>query len=291
MHAHSLYDIIRAALQDAWKHKVPRLGAALAFYSSISLGPLLLIIVSISGLALGHEGASEQFLTQIEGLVGEEGARAVKTILTNAATPHKGMFAPLIGIVTLFLSATGVFGQLQDALNTIWEVKAKPDRGILWILRERFLSFTLVLGIGFLLLISLVISTALNALGDNFIDSAPDLVLQLVNFVVSFGFITLLFALIFKVLPDARIRWRDVWVGAIITAAFFNVGKLGIGLYLGHSAISTTYGAAGSFVILLLWIYYSSLILFFGAELTQAYARYHHHELIMPARGAKPAPT
>lgn len=284
----SLWQMVKLTGQDWWEDKAPRLGAALAFYSVLSLGPLLLIVISVSGLVFGYEAASGQVVEQLRGLVGNEGAEAIQTVLVNSRRPEAGIFATIVGIITLLIGATGVFGQLQDALNTIWEVKAKPGRGVLWILRKRFLSFAMVLGTGFLLLISLAISAGLAALGQLAVDSLPEILMSGINFLISFGVTTLLFAMIFKILPDVHIKWRDVWMGAVITAALFTIGKSLIGIYLGHSALSSTYGASGSLIVLLLWIYYSAQILFLGAEFTQVYARRHGSGLAA-ARGAVPA--
>jgi membrane protein len=278
--------LIWLTIKDWLEDKAPRLGAALAFYSTLSLGPLLLIVISIAGIAVGYEAASERILLQLSGLVGDEGAQVLRTVLENSAKEETSFFAAAIGIAALLLGATGVFGQLQDALNTIWEVKAKPGRGLWWIIRKRFLSFALVLGTGFLLLISLVLSAALSAVGGYFFQE-DSLWMQLANSAFSFAVITVLFAMIFKILPDVIIQWKDVWIGAVITAVLFSIGKLAIGTYLGHSALSSVYGASGSLIVLLLWVYYSAQILFFGAEFTQVYARYHG-ATIRPARGAIP---
>jgi membrane protein len=208
-------------------------------------------------------------------------------MLVNFHRPDTGILATIIGLVTLLLGAAGLFGQLQDALDTIWEVAPKPGQGILAIIRQRFISFTMVLGIGFLLLVSLVISAGVSALG-SFISTRvapPEFLLQIVNFVISLGITTLLFAVIYKVLPDVEIDWRDVWMGAAFTALLFNVGKLLIGLYLGNSTIGSAYGAAGSFVVLLIWIFYSAQILLFGAEFTQVYAR-RYGSRIQPSKNA-----
>jgi membrane protein len=192
-------------------------------------------------------------------------------------------------LVTLLLGAAGLFGQLQDALNTIWEVAPKPGGGILAILRQRFISFTMVLGIGFMLLVSLVLSAAITLLGNFIFRFIPEqeFLLQLINFVLSFGIITVLFALIYKILPDAKIAWRDVWLGAAVTSLLFAIGKLLIGLYLGNSTIGSAYGAAGSFVVLLVWIYYSAQILLFGAEFTQVYARTYGSKIEPSANAVK----
>lgn len=253
----------------------PRLGAALAFYAMLSLGPLLLLILSGTALLFGEAAARGQIMGQIDGLVGTEGAAAIQEVLAaSAAHEGAGWFATLVGLLTLLIGASGVFGQLQEALNLIWNVK--PQQFSFWMLvRRRFFSFTMVLGTGFLLLISLIVSAALAMLGE-FSLALPgaEILWQGVNQLVGFAIITGLFAVIFKYVPDIRIAWRDVWIGAALTAALFTLGKLAIGLYLGHSAFSSTYGAAGSLVVVLVWVYYSAQILFFGAEFTQVTSRY-----------------
>lgn len=263
-------------LKDAtfawWEHKVPRLGAALAYYTIFSLGPLMLIIIAIAGQVFGEEAAQGQIVQQIQGLVGEEGAKAIEAMLISARKPSAGIVATVLGVVMLLFGASGVFGQLQDALNTIWGVTPKPGRGLWGFLKDRFLSFAMVVGIAFLLLVSLVVTAALSALGTLFGEWGASVGGQAANFVISFGVITFLFAMIFKVLPDVRLAWRDVWVGAALTSLLFTIGKLLIGLYLGRSSTASAFGAAGSLVVLLIWIYYSAQILFFGAEFTRAYA-------------------
>jgi membrane protein len=233
----------------------------------------VLVVISVAGLAFGAQAVRGEIAGQLIGLVGADGAAMVQTMIANASKPSDGIIASVIGVVTLLLGATGLFGELQDALNTIWEIAPKP-RGILLMIREKFLSFGMVLGIAFLLLVALVVSSGVAAMGQflNGLLPVPEIVLQAVDFVFSFGIVTLLFAAMFKVLPDAVVAWHDVLIGAMVTSLLFAIGKLLIGLYLGHSGTASTYGAAGSLVVLLLWIYYSAQILFFGAEFTQLYA-------------------
>ncbi len=269
-----LWGLLQETFSD-WSHdRVPRLGAALAYYTIFSIVPLLIIIISMIGLFFGQEAAQSYILEQIEGLVGEQSANAIKDMIERADQPFTGGIATVIAVGTLLLGATGLFGQLQDSLNTIWGIEPKEGRGIWGMVKDRFLSFVAVLGTGFLLLVSLVLSAGLAALGKWFAGWLPanEAILQVLNFVVSFGVITLLFAMMFKMLPDARIAWSDVWVGAAMTALLFTVGKFLIGLYLGKSDVGSAYGAAGSLVILLVWVYYSAQILLFGAEFTQVYA-------------------
>lgn len=275
--------LLKQTVTEWLDDKVPRLGAALAFYSVLSLGPLLLLALAAAGLIFGHEAAQGKIVAEIQGMIGEGGAKAIQDMIADSAEKKDtGIIATVVGLGTLLVGASGVFGQLQDAMNTIWEVKPKPGRGILGFIKDRFLSFTMVLGTGFLLLISLVISTALAALNEYTSGWTSDfaVIMHGVNFIISLGVVTLLFAVIFKYLPDAKVAWRDVWIGAVMTALLFTVGKFGIGLYLGHSGFSSSYGAAGSLVIILVWIYYSSQILFFGAEFTQVYANRFGEKII-----------
>ncbi len=283
----ALLSLLKETFQEWNEDKAPRLAAALAYYTAFSLAPLLIVVISIAGLIFGQDAVRGQLQYEIQGVVGMQAASAIQEMLANFSHPSSGIIATIVGLITLLLGAAGVFGQLQDALDTVWEVAPKPGQGIMAIIRQRFISFTMVLGIGFLLLVSLVISTGVTAVGSLISVSIPqsEFVLQLVNFVISFAVITLLFALIYKVLPDVAIGWRDVWMGAAVTALLFAVGKLLIGLYLGSSSIGTAYGAAGSFVILLIWIYYSAQILLFGAEFTQVYARTYGSR-ILPSNNA-----
>jgi membrane protein len=268
-------DLVRETLSEWSKDKASRLAAALSYYTIFSVAPLLVIAIAVAGLVFGRKAATDQIVYEIRGLVGDQGAQVIQTILQNASKTSSGVLATIIGIVTLLIGASGAFGQLQDSLNTIWEVKPKSGRGVKGVLRDRFLSFSMVVVIGFLLMVSLVLSAFLSGVGKYLSGQLPmsSVVMQAINFGISFAVTTLLFALIFKVLPDAYIRWRDVWVGAAVTALLFSLGRFLIGLYLGRSSVSSAYGAAGSLVVLLLWVYYSAQILFLGAEFTQVYAK------------------
>ncbi len=263
-----------------------RLAAALAYYTTFSLAPLLVLVIAIAGLLGGHEAAQNQTMAQVEDLLGAEGREFVQGMIESASKPVTGLVATAIGAVTLLFGALGVFGELQNSLNTIWEVKPKPARGFLDGIKrfivDRLLSFTLVLGIGFLLLASLVISAALSALGEYIGARWPlaDFWLELINFVISFAVVTFLFAMIFKFLPEVDIAWKDVWLGAMVTSALFSLGKFLIGFYLGRSEVGNTFGGAGSLAILLIWIYYSAQILFFGAEFTQVYANKYGSKIV-----------
>jgi membrane protein len=259
----------------SWSNdKVPRHGAALAYYAVLSLVPLLVINIAMIGLIFGREAAEGYIMEQIGSLVGPQSAAAIKEMIQRASQPTTGILATLVATATLLLGASGVFAQLQDSLNSVWGVQPKEGRGIWGLIKDRFISVATLLGTGFLLLVSLALSAALSAFGKWFSAwlPAPESVLQVLDIAISLVGITGLFALMFKVLPDARVAWSDVWVGAALTAVLFTVGKFAIGLYLGKSDVGSAYGAAGSIVILLVWVYYSSQILLFGAEFTQVYA-------------------
>jgi membrane protein len=263
------------------------LGAALSYYTLFSLAPMLLVVIAIAGIFFGREAVQGQLVGQIGGLVGKQGGEAIQTMVANAGKHGSGVLATVIAVVTILFGATGVFGQLQKTLNRIWDVEPRPDRGVKGLLKARALAFGMLLGIGFLLLVSLVVSTALSAV-DTYLNGlfpGAAIILRILSFVLSFAVVTLLFAMIYRVLPDVEIAWRDVWVGAAATAFLFTIGKYLIGLYLGHSSVSSVYGAAGSLVVVLLWVYYSSQILFFGAEFTQVWARRKGSQIV-PSKNA-----
>jgi membrane protein len=281
--------LLKEAGREWLEDKAPRLGAALAYYTALSIAPLLVIAIFIAGMVFGKEAAQGYLLDQIRDFVGVQGGQAIETMLAHANQPRTGFLAAVLGVITLLAGAAGVVSQLQDALNTIWEVAPKPGRGIIGFVKDQFLSLAAVLGLGFLLLVSLILSTVLTALASFFVGLMPALApaLEGTNFVVSLAVIALLFALIFKLLPDAKIAWNDVWVGAALTALLFTLGKFLMGLYLGRSGITSTYGAAGSLVALLVWVYYSAQIVFFGAEFTKAYAN-RFGSRIVPSKDAVP---
>lgn len=264
---------------QGWKEdRASRLSAALAYYTVFSLAPMLVIVIAITGLIWEADLVRTQILGQVQGLVGADGADFVANLITSTGTPAQDIFATIIGIITLLFGALGVFNELHNSLNIIWDVEEEKPKGFLQaikkVLVDRLLSFTMILGIGFLLLVSLVISAGLSATQETIGNAFPvsEFILQIVNLVISVGAITVLFALMFKFLPDAEIAWSDVWMGAFVTALLFSLGKTVIGIYLGNSGVASAFGAAGSLVLLLLWIYYSAQILFFGAEFTQVYA-------------------
>ncbi|WP_193195926.1 YihY/virulence factor BrkB family protein [Nostoc sp. MG11] len=289
MSLQAIWKLLQETFKEWNEDKASRLAAALAYYTIFSIAPLLIIVIAIAGAVFGEEAARGEIVQQIQGLVGRDGAEFIETAIQNANKPQTGAIASIISFLVLILGATGLFTELQDSLNTIWEVKPKPERGIVNIFRQRFLSFTMVIGIGFLLLVSLVISTALTALVTYFSNMIPgvDFIWQIVNFIVSFAITTLLFGSIFKVLPDVKITWSDVLIGSVITSILFSIGRFLLGQYLGNGSFGSTYGAAGSLVVILAWVNYAAQILFFGAEFTQVYAR-RYGSGIVPTKNAMP---
>lgn len=262
---------------DEWyKHKVPRLSAALAFYTALSLAPLLIIVIAVAGFFFGQQAAQGQIVWQLEGLVGHTSAVAIEGLIDGARKPLTGSLAAVFGIGLLLFTATAVVAELRDSLNTIWEVPVSEIQGlksILSFVRERFFSFALVLGVGFLLLISLAVNAGLAVAGTLAGPiSVPEWIAQAASTVGSTVVETALFSLVYKILPDVDLEWREVTLGAFITSLLFNTGKLVVGLYLGKSSLASAYGAAGSLVVCLMWVYYSALIFFLGAEFTQVFA-------------------
>ncbi len=272
------WHLIKAAV-TAWSDDyAPSMGAALSYYTLFSLAPLLLIVIAVAGMVFGQDAARGEILGQLRAIMGEEGAIAVEGMLKSVSGPAQGPIATIVGIALLLLGSTAVFGELQSALDRIWRTPAPKEESGLWhMVHTRLLSFGLVLGLGFLLIVSLVVSAVLAALGKWWGGwfKGWDVLLEILNFVVSFGIFTLLFAMIYKLMPRARIAWRDVWTGAAVTALLFTVGKVLIGLYLGKSSLASGFGAAGSLVVLLAWVYYSAQIFLLGAEYTWVYARRH----------------
>ncbi len=267
-----LTSLLSQAGREWLDDNAPRIGAALAFYTTFAIAPLLLICMAVAGMIFGDQAARGGLLRQLNDLVGEDGAVALQAMLASAGAPRHGFWATVVGIAMIVVGAVGLFSELQGALNSIWNVKVRPGRGWLGFLKDRFLSFTMVLGTAFLLLVSLVVSTAIAALTSRF-DESSAFFAPIINWVVSFAVITLLFAMIFRFLPDAKIAWSDVWLGALVTSVLFNAGKHAIGFYLAQSAVRSAYGAAGSLAVLLTWLYYASQVFLFGAELTQVYAK------------------
>lgn len=287
MKARDLFQLLKDSV-SAWSvDKASRLAAALSYYTVFSIAPLLVIVIAVAGQVLGEEAVRGEIVAQIGDTVGQDTAEFIQTLVANAREPSSGTIATVIGVVTLILGATGVFGQLQGALDTIWRVEPAPGRGIIGAIQDRFLGFAMVLGIGFLLMVAFVASTVISAastfLGEQL--PIPAGWLSVLDFALSFAVITVLFAFIFKILPRVSVAWRDVWLGAAVTSALFNVGKLLIGWYLGTSGAGSAFGAAGSLIVLLLWVYYSAQIFLLGAEFTKVYAnRYGSH--LKPEEGA-----
>lgn len=266
---HLIWKIFQGATFEWFEDKVPRMAAAIAFYTVFSLTPIILISLAVGSLFFDHEDVLNEILQQVEFLIGPEGTDAIRLLVEHAPPREDSRLATLAGFAALFLGATASFTELKDSLNTIWEVQPKPGLGLWEMIRDRILSFAMMLVIGFLLLVSLVISTVLAAGRKHLDEVMPFFWLETAHLVGSWLVITLLFALIYRFLPDVKVRWNDVWLGAAVTSILFAAGKTLFGIYLGHSAIGSAYGAAGSLVIVLLWTYYSVLILLFGAELTQ----------------------
>jgi membrane protein len=281
-------ELVKESFSEWQKDKASRLAAALAYYTAFSIAPLLLLTITVAGMVLGEQAAQGTIFAQLQGLLGPEAAGFFQSAVAHSREPGANTISAVVGLATLVWSASNVFGQLQDALNTIWEVKPKPA-GVVGAVKRRIVPLSMLLGFGFILLVSLLLSAGLSAVSTLLGDALPgsNLLWEIINNIVSFIVITLLFAAIFKVLPDVEIRWNDVWIGALVTSALFIVGKTLIGLYLGHASVGSTYGAAGSLLVFLVWVYYSAQILFFGAEFTQVYAR-QRGSRIVPSPDAEP---
>src|SRR5512134_1970106 len=272
------WELLKETYAEWRRDKAMRFGAALSFYTVFSLPPLLFLVVSIAGAVYGEEAARGHFVGQVEGVIGKRGAEAIQAILQHTGDETKSIIATIIGVFVLIIGATAVFVELQDSLNAIWELREKRGRTYRSLLRTRVLSFAIVVGIGFFLVVFLVLSALVAALGGLlrnfwFVPTHVVYILHALNFLVSFGVVTVMFAMIYKVLPHAKIAWKDVWLGAAATAFLFTIGKLFVGLYLGGSGVVSAYRATGSLIILIVWIYFSAQIFFFGAEFTQVYAR------------------
>ncbi len=282
--------LLKEAARGWNEHRALRLGAALSFYTTLALAPLAIIAIAIAGYFFGEDAARGGIVDQIEHLVGRDGAITVEDLIQKANEPHQGRMATVISIGLLLFGATGVFAELKDSLDTIWEVKRKPNLGLWTLIKTQLLSFAVVVGTGFLLLVSLLLTAMLTAFTHWLGQWLPVTVwtIYLLDLLVSFLVVTFLFALIFKLLPDVTVPWKDVWIGAVLTSVLFMIGKFLIGGYIGSANIGSIYGAAGSLVVILVWTYYSSLILFFGAELIRAYAKYFDPEPIVPTADAVP---
>jgi len=269
--------VIIQAFKSFGEDKIPKYSASLAYTTVFSFGPLLIVIIFLCSIFFGQEATQGKIYNQMQQFVGKDAALQLQTIIQNASISNKGSFAAVIGIVTLILGATAVFAEIQDSINTIWGFKAQPKKGLWKIIRNRFLSFSVVVSLGFLLLVSLAISTILEGLSDKLKATFPDVtvvIFYILNLIISFIVITSLFAVIFKVLPDAKTKWKDIFPGALASGILFMIGKFAISFYIGKSQVGTTYGAAGSLVVLLLWVYYSAIILYLGAEFAKTWASY-----------------
>jgi membrane protein len=270
-----MLEVFKNAFTGFNDDKVTKLSGSLAYYTIFSLAPLLIIIISLCGLFLGREAVEGKIYSQLNGFVGADTAEQLQQIIKNASLAGKSKIAAIIGGITLLIGATTVFAEIQDSINGIWGLKPKPKKGWLKMLQNRFLSFSVIISLGFLLLVSLGISSIIDGFSDRLKNHFPEVavvVFYIINLAITLSVTTLIFGVIFKLLPDANIKWKDVIAGAVTTAVLFMLGKLGISFYISKSNVGSTYGTAGSLVVLLLWIYYSSLILYFGAEFTKAYA-------------------
>lgn len=271
--ASGLFNALKEAGSQWVAHKSSKAGAALAYYSIFSMGPLIVVIVSIAALVFQREGVQQEVTEGIRDAIGNEGAESVRTMLGGAGSESQGLFATIIGTATLLFAAVGVVVQLKDALNTVWEVEAKRRSGIWGFVRQYILSFAGVLAVGFLLMISMMLTAGLAAVGKYMGDTLPEPLMQALAFGVSFLTTSAMFALIFKLMPDAHVDWQDVILGALGTAALFEIGKFAIGFYIGKQGLESSFGASASIVVVLIWVYYSAQILLFGAEFTRARAR------------------
>jgi membrane protein len=271
------WKLVKETSREFWEDNVLALGAGLAYYSVFSIVPILVIVIAIAGIAFGEEAVRTEIYGQARGLVGSEGAGQIQTMMENAsAHPKTGKAAALVGLATLVLGATGAFIAIQDSINAIWGVKAKPRQGLLKMVKDRLLSFAMVVSLGFLLLVSLVVDAGLAALHrtlNGFIPDVAHRLFTLANYAFNLAVVTFIFTMLYRFLPDAKVRIRDVWTGALLTTLLFVAGKFLIGFYLGHADVASSFGAAGSLIVVLVWVYYSSQILFLGAEFTKVSTR------------------
>ena len=268
-------EILKNSFKGFSDDKVTKLSGSLAYATVFSMAPLLIVIISLCSIFLGREAVEGTIYRQLAGFIGSDTAAQLQEIIKNGSISGKGKLAAIIGGITLLVGATTVFAEIQDSINTIWGLKPKPKKSWLKLLQNRFLSFSVIVSLGFLLLVSLGVTSLIDGFGERLKAHFPEVtvvVFYIINVVITMAIVTSIFSVIFRVLPDAKIKWRDVFIGAFITALLFMAGKFGISFYISKAKIGSTYGAAGSLVILLLWVYYSSLILYFGAELTKAYA-------------------
>lgn len=286
--------LCKQAVQSWSDDYAPSMGAALSYYSVFSMAPLLLIVISVAGLVFGEEAARGELFGQLAGLMGADAAKTLETLLASVNKPAQGIVSTLIGLGVLLIGATTVFGELQNALDRIWRAPARATSGGLWnLLHTRLLSFGMVLGIAFLLMVSLVLGAVVSALGkwwgDAFI--GWEIVAQLINIVLGFALTTGVFAMIYKIMPRVHVRWYDVWIGAAVTALLFTLGRFLIGLYIGKSGVASSFGAAGSLIVIFVWVYYSAQVFLMGAEFTWLYAKQYGSMRHLPGSATEPAPT
>lgn len=277
----AVWSLVKTTGNDFMDDNALRLAAALAYYALLSLAPLVVLAIAIAGFVVDEQAARGAIAHELGGVVGREGGQAVQTIVRSAQAPTAGLLSSIAGIIVLLFGASGVFSELQSALDTIWEVVPKPGRGIKGLIKDRLFSFAMVMGVAFLLLVSLILTAGLGAIGHFLGNALPggEAVWQIVNFLISLCVVAALFAMMFKTVPDAKVAWRDAWVGGFVTSVLFTIGKFLIALYLGKSSVSSAYGAAGSLVLLVVWVYYSACILLVGAEFTQVYASRFGHRI------------
>ena len=281
--ASSVWELLKKAFWEFIDDNGIKLSASLSYYTIFSLPPLLIIILSIISFFFGEEAINGRFFGQINGMVGNEAAIQIQETIKNIALTNSNTFAAVLGGILLLIGASGVFAEIQSSINFIWGLKAKPKRGIMKFLKNRLMSFSMIASVGFLLLVSLMVNTVMDIVNDRLIIYFPDSTVYLfyiLNIIILFITTTLLFSIIFKTLPDGELSWKDALIGASFTSIFFMFGKFAIGFYLGSSTVATIYGAAGSVIIILIWVYYSAIILYFGAEFTKVYANTHGNKII-----------
>jgi membrane protein len=298
MKAARAWTLFRKGVDDFFDDDPFEKAAAVSYYTLLALAPLLLVVMAMAGMVFGREAVEGQIVAEMRGLVGEKGAEAIELVIQNASSPEKSLVSMALGVLMLLIGASGVFIQLQSALNRIWDVAAAPKRSALWaFLRHRLISMAMVFGLGFLMLVSLIVSAVLSAISARYETVLPwAFVWHTLNALGSMIVITLLIAMIFRFLPDVRLKWRDVWLGALVTALLFTLGKSAIGAYLGRASIGSSYGAAGSLVVLVVWVYYAAMIFFVGAEITHVYGRWRERRIrptedAVEAKQQAPPPT
>jgi len=277
------FKFFKRVIQDFGDDKAMKFSASLSYYTIFSIAPFLAIIISFGSFFLGRDAIQGELYPQINGLLGDEAALQIQQMITNIHLSKNSAFATIVSFIVLIIGATGIFSEIQDSINHIWGLKSKPKRGLLKMVLNRLISFSLIISLGFLLMVSLLLNTLVEALSNQLMRFLPNngiYVVTILNNCILFILLALLFGIIFKVLPDARIKWKDVMVGAVTTAILFMIGKFCIGFYLGHSNLGSLYGAAGSIIIVMLWVYYSAVILYFGAEFTKVYAKLYGGEIL-----------